>query len=53
MNCTIAQADPWQPYAHGKKPPKHGVPEPATYLGIILALLIVLAARWGRKATKP
>jgi len=44
---TLAQADPWQPYA--KKKPKPSIPEPMTYLGITLALLIVLATRWGRK----
>lgn len=49
---TLAQADPWKPYDNPGKKPKPSIPEPMTYLGITLALLIVLAARWGR-ATKP
>ena len=56
MNTLIAYTtiaaqpgrDPWQPYEKGKKPPKHPIPEPATYLAITIAILIVLLARWGR-----
>ena len=44
--------DPWQPYEKGKKPPHPVIPEPATYLAITIAFLIVLLARRGRGRKK-